>query len=355
MDESDHEPPTVLSAEERVRGRILRRFAQTYQELLEMLAEEGISCGTPTSTDPAEALRQWHVCMSSEMPKVKYCNALRRILEEPPQRYLACSYRDATTAFGDVGPIPGVDLVVAHDGLTESARSAFWVLVDAMNGAVVAHTNHTVQRVPSRDEIQQNIQKHKQSRTSITPSTSSSRAMENAFSTLLADMAEKHLVQVDAPAAARLAEHARQTPCEELMERWAEMLQAHPELEQMVQNAQLPVLRVAEWSALPEEHAGLLRRALADAGVADRVCRDLQRLSGFVKVRSKMPRKVMGQIEKYAMKLADDIQAGKCDLANLELEKIGRDVLAGCNSEDMNSLAMNLGEILPSLQALHQQ
>ncbi len=62
----------------------------------------------------------------------------------------------------------------------------------------------------------------------------------------------------------------------------------------------------------------------------------------------------MGRIEDVANKLADDIVAGRTDMASVNLSDIGQQVLAECNEDDVSKFANNIEELLPALQNFHR-
>ena len=77
-------------------------------------------------------------------------------------------------------------------------------------------------------------------------------------------------------------------------------------------------------------------------------------MNSFCSVRKHIPNGMMGQIENYALKLAEDINSGKCDLNSINLQQIGQDVLQNCDSGEMMQMADNIGHLLPTLQSLQK-
>jgi hypothetical protein len=67
---------------------------------------------------------------------------------------------------------------------------------------------------------------------------------------------------------------------------------------------------------------------------------------------SAIPDGMMRGIEQVASKLASDLQAGKADLASLDLESIGQSVLNGASQADVSAFAANLDKILPALDRM---
>ena len=66
-----------------------------------------------------------------------------------------------------------------------------------------------------------------------------------------------------------------------------------------------------------------------------------------------MSENIPTNIKNMASKLADDIVAGRTDMASVNLSDVGQQVLVGCNEEDMTQFAQNINQLLPALQSFH--
>ena len=59
---------------------------------------------------------------------------------------------------------------------------------------------------------------------------------------------------------------------------------------------------------------------------------------------------MMDEIETYTTGLMSDLRSKKKRLEDLDLEKIGAEVLKNCNETDIDKMGTNLNELLPVLQ-----
>lgn len=339
---------------EHVRERARVQFSEAAHDLRALLLETKEDAAPP----PEDELERWHAAMSRPMPKTRYSNALERILGEPPARYLACAYRDADAAFGGgasgTPSLSGLSAEALREGAppaSEPTRAElYWHHVSELNRTACLACGVTPQRVPARDEIQENIRRHKAARervASATEDTPTASSMAQGFASALGELAEQ-LRTEDALAADALQAHiAAHTPAQ-LLEEWLAMLNAQPSLERGGEG---------EWSALPSAACAAVMRTLADGDekAARELRAELMRISGFCRVQAHVPSGMMSQIEKYALKVADGLEqnGGELDLTRMgsSLEAMGREVLAGCSSDDMDAMLSNLGHMLPALQA----
>ena len=80
----------------------------------------------------------------------------------------------------------------------------------------------------------------------------------------------------------------------------------------------------------------------------------VERMRNLVTMDDSIPSDMMKGIEAVASKLVNDINSGRCDMANLDLESIGQQVISGVTDDDMTKFASNLDKIIPALQKAHQ-
>jgi hypothetical protein len=72
------------------------------------------------------------------------------------------------------------------------------------------------------------------------------------------------------------------------------------------------------------------------------------------RIHESVPNEMRSAIETTARRIADGILAGDMSLDQLDLSAIGEEVLANCESEDLDSLASNLSGMLPMLSGQMQ-
>lgn len=78
----------------------------------------------------------------------------------------------------------------------------------------------------------------------------------------------------------------------------------------------------------------------------------VDKMFNLIVMEGSIPSGMMRGIEVMASKLVDDIACGNTDLSELNIEKIGQEVLAGVCQSDIDSFAQNVDKIMPALQNL---
>lgn len=270
----------------------------------------------------------------------KYAKAVGRILQgEQATLFFAVEYRDAESlkssdAFAECFP----DFLRGAD---EERRARAWTTLRAM--ARLCYTIQSVEppSVPTRAEIEANIAqfralKHRAKGTAAGGGGSGS--MQRAFFEKLLEATSVLPTAVGSACRERL--HA--VPTQEhaaLCLKWAE----HPFAGREAAFGG-GVFTAEELDAF----AGLEPSKWHAAEGQLRQLNDLSR------VQQNIPSSMLGTIESYATNLAGKITSGDADLANLDLQSIGEDVLKQCSEEDMAQLANNIGSLLPALGSLQQ-
>ena len=301
---------------------------------------------------PRDVVSRWHADMSKELDRgVKYARAVERILGCAPQAYLACEYRDmdslyASTAvdFFDRLLLPAC--YADGDKCPSESKKIVWGFVRELNRQVHLLHESEPQIAPTRDQIQKNISERREQRRNQSNAPSMGRAFHTSLLALARNIGsesyETHLNSLSAEQQ------------EEALEAWKQLLNDAPDLEGACQRGDVDALVAFEWTVLGEQDRIRFREAL-EGSHAHSVLDALNQIVSYCKVQSKIPTQMMGRIEDYAQKLAMDITSGNASLANLDLNRIGEEVLSGCNPEDMNALAENIGGLLPTLTHLKGQ
>ena len=94
---------------------------------------------------------------------------------------------------------------------------------------------------------------------------------------------------------------------------------------------------------------------LQDHDLTEEIWDIIKRLNGYVGVTCNIPSRMMTRIQSMATQIADDIACGKMSLENLDITKLGSDVLSGCEERDMNKFARNINDLLPALNVFQDQ
>lgn len=298
------------------------------------------------SAEKQKIVSTWHAAMSLPLdPKyAKYTPALHRILDEEPTCYIACEYRDHTALFKSVnlGIFDKMKLCERYSELEDSTtRAEVWKLIQTINKYVLDACDATPQRVPTRDEIKDNIREHKLSKL-----PSANPSMHKAFQLSIINIAE---ALSDEPLAKSLKERAEaitDTELAEICKQWGEI---SSQIDGGIDSKNVEQCAHVDWPFFTsEEKSTILEHILSNSKLSN----ILKQMSSYCCVQQNIPSNMMGRIENYAQKLAHDISSGNKSLETLDLNRIGEEVLQGCDSSEMAQLANNIGNILPTLNTL---
>ena len=271
-----------------------------------------------------EGVAKWHGAMCTPLVKgcAKYAKAVQSITGKPACMYHAVAYKDIDAAHASSEYMRDLDLPtkLASDRMDAKARAVFWEYMAELNSLAYKAERADVPDVPTSQQIAADIKRRK-----ANPAGAVQGGLVQAWQALCD--ARRSTTAFDAATLpARLAKAAA-APCgEETVgagcqradpAAFAALAEAMPEL---------------QGDPPTEEQWKLLSRAL---GLAD--------------MEAAIPPNMLRGIEGVASRLAQDIVAGKADLASLDIEALGQQVLAGVETADVDSFADNLDKILPAL------
>lgn len=303
--------------------------------------------------DPRAVAGRWHADMTRELDRnaVKYARAVERLVGAAPHAYVACDYRDMDSlcASTRVDLLARLGVPARYAAAAPGAKRALWRAVRELNRQAQGLAGYEPRATPTRDEIQRNIAaRREQRRAGAAPPPMS---MGRAFHASLCALARAAGASAWEADLAGMGADQQQAG----LDAWKEMLGASPDAEELCARGDGEALAALPWPALGEAEAEALRGALRDPARREGAVGALGQIVSYCKVQAHIPTHMMGRIEDYAQKLAADITSGGTSLADLDLGKIGEDVLAGCNPEDMTALAENIGSLLPALTQLKGQ
>lgn len=78
----------------------------------------------------------------------------------------------------------------------------------------------------------------------------------------------------------------------------------------------------------------------------------LERSISLRRMTAAIPSSMMQTIEQQASTIAGGVSSGQMNMADVDLSKIGDEVMSNCSQHDMAQLAGNLDTLMPSLQSL---
>ena len=132
-----------------------------------------------------DALQRWLEHLQTPLVDVKYAKAVERLIGQPAVVYHACQYRDVD-AMHRCTNSPTAQRLELHDKFKSEVMSAedkelFWKYVDEMNRHCFEYAGQAPPRVPTRDEIQENIKNKRAGAAAEAASKDDAPSMHGAF------------------------------------------------------------------------------------------------------------------------------------------------------------------------------
>lgn len=319
--------------------------AKHFVETLELLAGE-LEDEEEGKMTPMDHAKAWHREMSApiDTTHVKYAKAVTRIIQEPAPTYLCVEYRDADALRG-MELLDEYGLEMPKPDASDAARGRYWTGLRMLCRYAQVALAVEPARVPTKQDIQRNIEQHRQSRKA--PRFGENMSMASAFQNGMASLGEAVGGDEGTGLAARiraLSGNALRDVCTE----WSEGVSG--DVETHVKARDADALRVCAWPVLTTEEAAALVHALERDAEGTWKC--LDQILCFSRVHKHIPSAMLSKIEACAQQLAGDISSGAQSLDSLDLAKLGESVLSECSEEDMAQVASNLAALLPTLGTL---
>ena len=356
-----------------------------------MSFDEGLSVFTSSlkesfgieATDDSEV---WSCALRTKV-KAKWSKPVSRLIGERANGYNAVHYRDAValhSVFELIFQAPSASAVVAVvQSQSHTEREKFWRLMDmcvlsASGGAIPTHS-------PSLPQIQEEIERKRKEKleTPVKEEEAEAVVVENVGANTI--VPEIDFKSMDLPEKASLEEAVRTlfkklcdavTPLpksskksnktklrsymqklnpKEVIACFRQIITDCPELEDAAVEKDIEPFLADDvpWHMIfPDEKMCSL--FLSSLGrVADEnegVMEILSSLLSFSKIESAVPTKVMSRIEDVTSSILSKLKSGKMVIGDLDLEKIGEEVMDGCSEVDGLRLSENFAEILPVIQ-----
>ena len=213
-----------------------------------------------------------------------------------------------------------------------------WRFLEKLASSAYEATETTIPHIPTRQEIQENIRNRKKETADEGP-PSMQRAFMTHINALCRTWGQSTVLDDD------------DVKIKSLMSRWSQFAQKEAN---GVKNANRlsnkdPTVIDDMRKYFPE------LKMPPNLKLEDGVWVNLSQLTSFSTVADAIPAGMMGRIEDMASKLADDIVSGKTDMASVNLNDIGQQVLSRCSEGEMDKFAGNINSLLPALQAFQEQ
>lgn len=283
-------------------------------------------------------IRNWYNAMMEPLKKTKYSKAVERIIGCPPVVYHACVYKDhealAISSSSKSLTRLNISEKMNDANFSEENKAIFWKYIEELNKNSSEYLGKQFPKVPTREEISENIKKQKKHDSSSSQTQQSS--MLKGFCTSLSAFCEVRSCK-------DIFDLTNESEINNIYAKWTSVskkeINGITVVELCKRNDDDVIKSFTEefplinWE-LPMEssHWDLLNKLLSFCTVGDAI-----------------PSHMMGKIENMASKLADDILSGKADMSSMDLKSIGEEVLSQCNPNDMSHFANNIDKILPAI------
>lgn len=283
---------------------------------------------------------QWFQNVNTRLSKkVKYCKAVERIIQELPTVYHACEYNDIDSLekSSEAPILSKVDLFTKYksDVMSNDDKKVFWKYIKALNEHSFKYFDKRLPYVPTRDQIQKNIKEQKSQKTHTDETPSMNKAFQTSFTELYKTCKVNDISIND-------------EKMNDIMNRWACFSK------DSIDGTKVTTLCNKKYGCVLAKLEEYVPEIKID-NVSDDLWELINQLNGYATVGQNIPTKMMGKIENLATRLADDIVSGKADLASMNLNEIGREVLSQCDENDMSTFAQNIDTLLPALQHFQKQ
>lgn len=279
---------------------------------------------------PEELIKAWNSAITTPMSRqhAKYVRAVSSITNDATLVYHAINYRDVSAIDACHCPLTPLRCADCVRDLSVADCDLFWKYMRELTNLCYKWTQMVPPPIPTTEQISKDIehrraQRDRPSSSSVvantsSPATSEVKGLTSGVDDLWMQLCQKRGVTVPITSAIR--------------DRIRECVRS--DVTGDVLHATFPDLGDAPYT--PDQ-----------LSVAER-------MKNLVTMDDAIPSDMMKGIEAVANRLVKDINSGRCDLASLDIESIGQQVISGVNEDDMSKFASNLDKIIPALQRAHQ-
>ena len=280
----------------------------------------------------------WYNAMLEPLKKTKYSKAVERITGSPPTIYHAVIYKDhesmASSSSSQSLKRLNISEKMNDPSFTDEKKELFWKYMNRLNKYAEEFVEKDFPKVPTREEISENIKKNKQGDVGTTQPS-----MIKGFNTSLSVFCEMRNCK-------NVYDLSSDNETSKMFNKWVDV--SKQEIGGKTISTLCKERKEEIIPKLAEEFPEIDWKEPVNEGQWG----VLVKLFSFCDVGEAIPSQMMGKIENMASKLASDIMSGKKDMASMDLQSIGEEVLSQCNSSDMSRFADNIDKILPAINNL---
>jgi len=338
---------------DKFKSRAKKQFWDSSIELAESLLQQFPNCSNTkdlvlygknvivgNEEEEVNGIKDWFNAMSEPLKKNKYTKAVERIIGSVPVVYHACVYKDyesmAASSSSNSLKRLNISEKMMDSSFTDENKNIFWRYIDDINKNAADFLGKEFPKVPTREEISENIKKQKTGDANV-----QQHSMAKGFTTSLSALCESRQCKT-------AYDLSNEQEVQKVFSKWSIVCQTtvdhltisgHCKLKSEVAISELK-------TKIPEMNW--------EDPMTDSHWNILVKLFSFCEVGGAIPGNMMNKIESMANKLANDIMSGKQDMGNMDLQSIGEEVLSQCNTSDMNDFAKNIDKILPAINNLQK-
>lgn len=280
-----------------------------------------------------ENMTKWLDALKSVLTRhhAKYVRAITSITGSPATLYHAIRYKDVTAIEGCNNPLEPVSISKCLKSMSSNDVELFWRYMFELSDLCLRWDRQEIPSVPTSSEISQDIaQRRNKTIEKSSPEDrdrpgngalpTQVRSLTQGIDDLWQQLCTTRSVNVDLD--------------DGLRDRIRECVRNNPNITPHVLSATFP--------------------ELGDEAFTSDECRIVERMKNLVTMDDSIPSNMMRGIEAVANKLVKDLNNGTCDLANLDLEGIGQQVISKVSDSDMGTFAANIDKIIPALERAHR-
>lgn len=316
------------------------RYASEFQTLLENLVsslEETLN-RTSELTEFAsqirertneENMRAWldATCSVLTRQHAKYVRAVASITGAPATVYHAIRYKDVSAIDACRNPLTPLSFSKCTKEMTSQDVDLLWRYMFELSDIAIRWNRQELPSVPTPTDISRDIANRRNKsvdkrdeRSNHPPLPTQVKSLSQGVEDLWQQLCSARKVTVDLD--------------DGLRDRIRDCVRNNSEITPQIMNATFP--------------------ELGDSPFTMEECGIVERMKNLVTMDDSIPDNMMRGIEAVANRLVKDLNNGTCDLATLDLEGIGQQVISKVSDADMGTFAANIDKIIPALERAHR-
>lgn len=257
----------------------------------------------------------------------KYVRAVTSITGSPATVYHAIRYKDVSAIDACRNPLAPISFSKSIKEMSPQDVELLWRYMFELSDIAIRWNQQDLPSVPTPADISKDIANRRnkstdkrEERTNPPPLPTQVRSLSQGVEDLWQQLCSARKVTVDLD--------------DGLRDRIRECVRNNNEITSQVMNATFPELGDSPFTA---EECGIV-----------------ERMKNLVTMDDSIPSNMMRGIEAVANRLVKDLNNGTCDLATLDLEGIGQQVISKVSDSDMGTFAANIDKIIPALERAHR-